>query len=188
MGAYRNSQKNRHKELLMAAGAIFPTTLRRIWCNVMAAMFSLIIIVPITFMLLSRDVPMTAYYYNITSPAEPGQEVSVTWTATMFRYCAGELERKIVDSGGFVFPADGIKIESFDYLTADHKVKDDFTKSFVLPPNMLPGPATYETKMKMWCNPLQELFWPIVYKSNKLMFIVVPSDKKPIPGKVTSLP
>src|ERR1700744_6348175 len=105
---------------------------RRILCNILAFLFSILIVMPITYMIADRDVPIELQYVSISTPVSPGQEVSVTWHIKMFRACDGFIQRKIVDSGGFNFVADKLPFQSLEHMKKTSMREGTFSKKFTM--------------------------------------------------------
>lgn len=148
--------------------------IRRIWCNLIAAVFSLAIIVPITYMITDRDLPVTLINGRISpSSVYTGQTVTITWYGKISRMCEGVVYRRVVDSGGFIIDTKLGRAESFTLL--EGKGYGDFNKTAVIPP-MLPGPATYQVFTSYWCNPFQKYIWPIFHAEDLIHFTVLKTE------------
>lgn len=163
------------------------TFVRRIWCNIFAACFSVFIVIPVVFMLLDRQIPITLHYGDMEpNPVVSGGKVKVSWIAHLAREnygngmfdCNGSLTRRIVDSNGFIYDTKPEAAQSFHILK--DKSEGAFTKEFNIP-TMAPGSATYQIHMIYWCNPIQYYIWPINHYEELVHFTVLP---RPVIGPV----
>lgn len=150
---------------------------RRIYCNILAALFSVLIVMPIVAMLADRQVPMTLTYGGMKPDVvESNTLVSVTWTASKIRKfgeglfdCEGSVTRKIIDSGGFVIETKAMPAMSYKLI--GEQQSGTFSKQFMMP-TLLPGIATYQVITTYWCNPVQKYIFPITHIEVPIHFVV----------------
>lgn len=145
--------------------------------NIFAALFSMLLVLPVVFWTFDRQLPLQLSYVEIVPPeVTPGQEVEVHWTAKKIRKfgsgifdCHGTFTRRITDATGVVFETKPLPI------TAGTLLKDNtegtFAKKFIIPV-LLPGPATYQITTSYACNPMQ-WFFPIVHKEDVIHFHIL---------------
>lgn len=151
-------------------------------CNILAALFSVVLVLPFVFMLLDRQLPIKLSHGKIYPyTVESGSPVTVSWTVAKARKfgpglfdCQGTFIRRIADSGGFTIDTKPQPIMSYK-LIGDN-VEGTFTKDFIMP-MMLPGPATYQVITTYWCNPLQK-FLPIVNHEEIVHFMVASGQNR----------
>jgi hypothetical protein len=151
--------------------------MRRKLCNACAALFSLLLVFPIVFMALDREMPIKLSYGKLVpNEIESGSVVSATWSVIKVRTfghglldCQGTFVRRITDSGGFV--TDTKPQPAISYKLIGDKNEGEINKEFVMPV-LLPGPAIYQITTTYWCNPIQKYFLPIVNKEEAVHFIV----------------
>ena len=140
-------------------------------CSLLAGIFTVLIVIPITWMLVDRTPPYEydqANSYILPDIIRPGSQVTVRWAFSRInRLCPGTTERTIVDvrTGALV-----------SYDPAPHALTirpgDKFLeRSFYIPLSMEPGRKAYRARATFVCNPLQHL-WPIVVQRPDLYFEV----------------
>jgi hypothetical protein len=146
---------------------------RRVWCHIIAGVVSFTIVAPLTFMALDRVDPVTVHSTMFSGELAPGGTVKITWDATATRSCSGVVRRRIIDSDGHTF--------EYDEQTTVIRPEDElgrrrYSREFVLPKGIRPGPAIHSTVVRYYCNPLQvALDWPITGIRGRQQFIIQPS-------------
>lgn len=141
--------------------------------NIVAALFSIILVAPITLMLFDRDLPVILAYTITTAATTSGQSITIKWNVKVNRVCEGVYMRRIVDSGGFITNSKSTPLNLADKITGE---------TFVLP-LMLPGSATYQVFTTYWCNPLQKYIWPIMNTEKAVHFNILESmAQRGLPG------
>lgn len=96
--------------------------------------------------------------YVLPDPAPQGHRISIVWSAIERRNCDGVVIPRVVDSSGRVFEYARQPAIYHDLMQPG---KRSFTKTLRLPLGMAPGPARYEPIVLRWCNPIQQLVWPL---------------------------
>jgi hypothetical protein len=131
---------------------------RRIWCHASAIIFGALVVTPLTFMSLDRDIPVTILSSKVTGNPVPGATVGITWEAISSRPCTGDARSWIIGSNRVLY----------DYAPRPTVIRSTKTErgiysiEIVLPSSIPPGPATRFTLARYYCNPLQRwLDWPI---------------------------
>jgi hypothetical protein len=102
----------------------------------------------------------------------PGGTVTITWDATATRSCLGTVRRRIIDSDGHTFEYD----EQTTVIRPEGELgRRRYSREFVLPKGIRPGPAIHSTVVSYYCNPLQvALGWPITGIRGRQQFIIQP--------------
>ena len=95
---------------------------------------------------------------------EPGQIGSFKFTASgetrrFDKICDGVVHRWIVDSQGTIWSI--TDANAAEVIPMDHG-SFDFVRQFPVAVGAAAGPAVYHSEVTRWCNPLQQLFLPIV--------------------------
>jgi len=95
---------------------------------------------------------------------QPGQIAEFKFEAIgevpyLQRLCAGIVHRWIIDARGFVFTL--VDTDAAEIIPVDHG-SFSFIRPFPVPAAAADGTATYHSQVTRWCNPLQEIFWPVV--------------------------
>lgn len=144
--------------------------IRKPICRFVGFALGIVVVAPILIMLFDRRQPlelMDGYIrpYDVRS----GQEVRVTWVAKEYRACEGELHKLFIDSAKVAHPT-VTEPTVYHQTFADQRT---FQKLMTIPRGMATGPAIYTTKIKRWCNPLQQYIWPIVSDGLQIRFNVV---------------
>ena len=147
-------------------------------CNLLAAVFSLLVVVPFVMMLTDRQLPIKLEYGEITpSYVMSNETVEVRWRATKVRKfgdgifdCQGTVQRRFIDSEGYTTLSEEFPIQSYRLMGEAESAA--FTKSLVIP-MMQTGAATYQVITRYWCNPVQKYLLPITNYEEKVNFFVV---------------
>lgn len=129
------------------------------------ALFSLMVVAPITSMLFDDHPPYSwdeGYVYP--DPAPDGAQINVCWHLRVFRVCPGVIQRQLIDSHG--------EIHNYDPVLAARAedVKTPFCVTFKLPLGMPKGLTKYRVHAAYSCNPLQ-VYYPIKVTTPELSFV-----------------
>lgn len=130
---------------------------------------------------LDRDVPYD-FVEGVVKPQEAqiGSPVTITWRVNVHRVCPGVVYRQIVDSAGKIHNYDPIYAMRREQLTTtQHNVS--FSRTFILPVDARPGPATYRAYYCYRCNPIQDM-WPICGYTQDVPFTMLPGKNEPYPN------
>lgn len=159
---------------------------RRALCNVLAALFSILVIMPLVVMILDRELPVKLTYGELkptviyANPAS-GAQVTVSWSVQRMRKfgngildCQGTFYRRIIDAAGYVTETKPGAVQSI-ILIGDKEI-GAFTKDVSLPP-LTPGAATYRIITQYWCNPIQKYLFPINHQEELIHFMVLPDPR-----------
>lgn len=139
-------------------------------CNLTAALFSLLVVAPLAYMVMDRDVPLKIEGGEVLpEQVVLGDTAQVHWQMQVLRICSGVVYRSLVDSQGTVWNSAPSKTKRSMKLGAL-----DFTRNFQVPYGMALGPAKYQVKVLWRCNPLQQ-YWPIEMHTPVLTFKVLPT-------------
>jgi len=95
---------------------------------------------------------------------EPGKIAEFTFKAageipTFDHRCGGIVRRWVIDSLGVVFTL--TDVDAAEVIPVNHG-SFQFIRRFPVPMAMADGSAVYHSLVTRWCNPLQEMFWPVV--------------------------
>lgn len=147
---------------------------RRMWCHIIAGFVSFAFIAPLTFMALDRAEPVTVHSTIFSGDLKPGGTVTITWDATATRSCDGTVRRRVIDSTGAVFEYD----EQTTVIRPQNELgRRRYSREFVLPKGVAPGPAIHSVVVRYTCNPLQQwLGWPITGVRGREQFIIQPAS------------
>lgn len=128
---------------------------RRAICHIVAAVFGLVVVVPIMLMRLDNEEPIIVRRTVMIPPdVRPGQVVQVVWTADERRSCDGSVHRQFIDSAGVIFDLQPAPTIYRDALGENKS----FSRDIVIPNGVAAGTAVYTGVRRYWCNPLQRLF------------------------------
>lgn len=142
--------------------------------NFAPAFFAVAIFAPTLWMAMDRDLPYERVSGTIVPAAPvPGDFISVQWDIRVRRLCPPSeprnVTRQIVTSTGHIIdyaPVEG----TFGTGNGVEKMPTtELVRTFQLPRDLQPGPATYYSKACFACNPLQR-FWPVCVDKPKLTF------------------
>lgn len=146
--------------------------------NIIAAFFSVFVVVPVTFMLLDREPPYVREQGEIVpfgrwqaecgsaidpepTGITPGACVGVRWSIRVIRNCppanARSINRSLTDSEGVRWP---LATVPGHYGTTPAPLPA-ITRYFRIPSGAARGPAVYQSSAAFACNPLQH-WWPII--------------------------
>ena len=117
--------------------------------TIMAICFSLFVVVPLTFMAIDRNPPVTVHQVGIVGEPIAGGIILLEWEVTAARSCDGRV-RLTFTIDGFNFQNEWEDLVVHDLIGYRQKYRRR-----VQLPNM-PGKARMVTIMERWCNPLQE--------------------------------
>jgi hypothetical protein len=126
----------------------------------MAAAVGLTVSVPFVLLLDRREVLVIHEVEIVPNPVAPGGQLTLNWTATERRNCAGVVNRRIIDSRGVVVFLNPVPTVYHDLMVATPR---RFATTFSIPRSVSPGPATYVSNVLRWCNVLQETIWPMTF-------------------------
>lgn len=157
--------------------------------NIVAAFFSVFIVVPITFMLLDREPPYIREYGEILpftrwqeecgpqldnepSGIVPGSCVGIKWTIRVIKNCppssARSISRSITDSEGVRWPLVAVP----GHFGTTPAPLPGITRYFRIPSGASRGPAVYQGIAAFACNPLQHYLWPIIVDKPDVPFTI----------------
>jgi len=122
---------------------------RRLLCNIIAAVFSLAVVAPLTFMAVDHRRVIDIHDERIIGPIVAGQVAHIEWDATPLRKCGGVVHRVII-VGGKKYPYDDLPV----VFRGAVGVRDTYRRGIVMPVEA--GPAEMLVTVERWCNPLQE--------------------------------
>lgn len=134
---------------------------RRAICHIVAAVFGLVVVVPIMLMRLDNEEPIIIRRTVMIPPdVRPGQVVRVVWTADERRSCDGVVHRRFIDSAGVIFDIEAAPTiyRNGRWLQQQQWHNKSFSRDIVIPSGISAGPAAYTGVRRYWCNPLQRLF------------------------------
>jgi len=144
---------------------------------VIATFVSVLIIVPVMWMLMDRTPPYTIEHVEINPHnAVQGQEIYITFTVKSNRTACspGLIYREYREESG--------KLHLFDpIIRAEAPALDNnrFVRISKLPDNISPGPTIYRGTACYTCNPIHSwLHWPVCSSTPNIEFNVV---RKPSP-------
>lgn len=128
---------------------------RRQLCNILAALFSISIVVPVTAMIFDRAPVLEFTDHGIIepNPVAPNTTATITWKATQLRPCGGSVKRQVIhsESGRITDYAS----QEVVFRGTDIGVEREYSRSFIVP--SLPGKYIHRAIVERWCNPLQKL-------------------------------
>jgi hypothetical protein len=156
---------------------------RRAWCNIIAAIFSILFVVPLVMMIADRELPMKLRYGGIEpNVAAIGDTVRVSWQGDKIRRfgpglfdCGGSFHRRFTDSSGIRVDTDTQSIQAYK-LMGVHQF-GAFSKDLMIP-QLLPGPASYQVIFRYWCNPVQAYLFPIIHYEEPIYFTVIAGQSR----------
>lgn len=137
--------------------------------HVVAAFACGLIVGPLFYLVIDREVPFVIYHGRIVPPEpRPGDVVEIEWTGNRVRACPGMISRRIVDSIGIIHTIAGVDAQYTQTANPQPVVRN-----FRLPLALAPGPATYYATSSFICNFTQK-WWPIVVERPPVQFNVLP--------------
>lgn len=133
---------------------------REYLCHIAAAFVGLGVITPPTVILLDRRPVLKIEGVRIEPRiSRPGDRVTLYWTATEYRNCAGEVRRMVVNNESKVIHQ--FEETATTYHAGMVSTPQHFSTSFFIPIGIAIGPATYRSYVTRWCNVFQQYLWPI---------------------------
>lgn len=147
--------------------------------NIIAACFSVFVVVPVAFMLMDRDppyireygeiIPFTRWQDDCGPPLDdepkgtsPGACIGVKWSIRIIKNCppssARSITRSITDSEGVKWPLAAVP----GHFGTTTTPLPGITRYFRIPSGAARGPAVYQSDAAFACNPLQHYLWPVI--------------------------
>ena len=146
---------------------------RGFWCNMAAAVFAVLVVAPVTFVLADREDPVQITEQKIAGNLVPGGKARIEWEAVATKFCPGTARARITSSVGIVY--------EYELLQTVYRVggsKERYAIEFTLPESITPGDARREVIVYYYCNRIQRwLDWPIYSKRDPVHFIVKEREK-----------
>jgi len=129
-------------------------------CHFVAALTACFIVTPIFIAVFDRRAVITIADVSLTPiKVKSGDQVTLNWTATEHRNCAGEVKRFVVSAHGIWHT---VGVDATVYHEAMQRTPKKFTTSFYVPKSIEAGPAKYVSYVTRWCNIFQKIIWPII--------------------------
>lgn len=135
--------------------------IRRDWiCHLAAAVFSLVVVVPLVMVFGDRTLPFDIGHVFFTpTVARPGDTLTLNYTLTrVAKDCDGEVHQLMFDGSGHVWDL-GVTRALYSERTDREQIRT-FHRDKKVPMGFAPGPALYKARVFYWCNPLQR-FYPL---------------------------
>lgn len=137
--------------------------------HIIGLFVALFVIVPISWLMLDRRVPVTINVLHVDPIAKPGALLKVSWELSIHRrHCDGEVVRSIVDAAGVIHSYDVVSAPSYRGETE----RAIFSREIMLPTSIAIGPARLIVGRIYWCNTIQKYWWPISTPRREVHFIV----------------
>lgn len=126
---------------------------RRIWCHILAAIFSLTIVAPLVYLAADRNPVLTIYETKIyPNPVAADENLTITWDAVVHRRCDGIIRRQMIRTDGIItdYAAAPVVFRAGTEIGR----RTTYSRIFTAP---RPGIYTHVAHVERWCNPLQ--YW-----------------------------
>ena len=117
----------------------------------------------------------------VSGPVVAGERVIVQWTVKELRgawgggSCGGLIYPRWIDSSGAVSD-NSLQPDAIPFREFRGSEPQTFQRPRLVPPELMPGEATFAPWTIRWCNPLQKWIWPMRDELPKVHFTVSPKS------------